>query len=54
MSAWAEFFVVISRSAAYNPNTMQLPFDFNFNRYTFSGILIGIVMVAIARAYFGF
>lgn len=33
---------------------LRFPFDFNFNRETFLGIFIGIVLVAAARAYFGF
>lgn len=45
--AWAGSF-------CYNTSIMQLPFDFNPNRYTFAGILIGILLVAFARACFGF
>lgn len=29
-------------------------FPFGLNRYTFCGIFIGIVLVAVTRAYFGF
>ncbi len=46
------FFIAIALSVIYNGGTMQLPFE--FNRYTFSGIFIGIVLVALTRAYFGF
>lgn len=38
----------------YNAPTMHFPFDFNPSRYTFAGIFIGIVLVAFARACFGF
>lgn len=33
---------------------LRFPFDINFNRETFLGIFIGIVLVAIVRAYLGF
>ncbi len=48
------FFIAIAKPSDYNSPTMQLPFDFNLNRDTFAGILIGIVLVALVRASLGF
>jgi hypothetical protein len=33
---------------------MRFPFDFEPNAATFVGIVLGIVLVAVARAAFGF
>ena len=45
--------IELSARFLYNALTM-FPFDFNPNRYTFTGIFIGIVLVALVRAHFGF
>ncbi len=31
----------------------MFPFEFNPNKYTFTGIVLGVVLVAVVRAYFG-
>ena len=49
----SKLLIEIQKIPIYNERTM-FPFNFDFNRHTFTGILIGILLVAVVRARFGF